>query len=136
MINTCGNWNWFMYSWMCCEGSEVKRAGDFGVGGDRCDDEADPGDTGGRQQIVKILKVLETFRIFLCGEGRVHPYSAAERVACTLVAQRRGWDSNPRWPEGHNGFRDRPIQPLWHLSEQRLGLYLKLRDSLFVIRYS
>ena len=29
---------------------------------------------------------------------------------------RRGWDSNPRWPEGHNGFRDRPIQPLWHLS--------------------
>ena len=26
-------------------------------------------------------------------------------------------------PEGHNGFRDRPIQPLWHLSEQRRVLY-------------
>ena len=29
---------------------------------------------------------------------------------------RRGWDSNPRYPYGHNGFRDRPDRPLWHLS--------------------
>src|SRR5262249_8268258 len=29
---------------------------------------------------------------------------------------RRGRDSNPRDPEGSNGFRDRPIQPLSHLS--------------------
>gem|GEM_PF-2625857 len=29
---------------------------------------------------------------------------------------RRGWDSNPRYPGGYNGFRDRPIQPLWHPS--------------------
>ena len=29
---------------------------------------------------------------------------------------RRERDSNPRCPCGHNGFRDRPIQPLWHLS--------------------
>ena len=29
---------------------------------------------------------------------------------------RRGWDSNPRYPQGHNGFRDRPNRPLWHLS--------------------
>ena len=29
--------------------------------------------------------------------------------------QREGRDSNPRWTEAHNGFRDRPIQPLWHL---------------------
>src|SRR3712207_5235252 len=26
--------------------------------------------------------------------------------------RRRGRDSNPRCPCGHNGFRDRPIQPL------------------------
>jgi hypothetical protein len=30
---------------------------------------------------------------------------------------RRGRDSNPRYPRGYNGFRDRPIQPLWHPSE-------------------
>src|SRR5215212_120056 len=29
---------------------------------------------------------------------------------------RRGWDSNPRTGCPVNGFRDRPIQPLWHLS--------------------
>ncbi len=29
---------------------------------------------------------------------------------------RRGWDSNPRYPRRHNGFRDRPNRPLWHLS--------------------
>ena len=29
---------------------------------------------------------------------------------------RRGWDSNPRYLVRHNGFRDRPIQPLSHLS--------------------
>ena|GEM_PF-4627513 len=29
---------------------------------------------------------------------------------------RRGWDSNPRYDCSHNGFRDRPIQPLSHLS--------------------
>ena len=29
---------------------------------------------------------------------------------------RRGWDSNPRCPDGHNGFRVRPVRPLRHLS--------------------
>src|SRR6266511_4459385 len=28
---------------------------------------------------------------------------------------RRGWDSNPRYACTHNGFRDRPNRPLWHL---------------------
>ena len=30
---------------------------------------------------------------------------------------RRGWDSNPRYARTHNGFRDRPDRPLWHLSD-------------------
>src|SRR5689334_22996009 len=30
--------------------------------------------------------------------------------------RRRGWDSNPRWSYPHSGFRDRPVQPLQHLS--------------------
>ena len=29
---------------------------------------------------------------------------------------RRGWDSNPRIRCRINGFRDRPVRPLWHLS--------------------
>ena len=32
---------------------------------------------------------------------------------------RRGWDSNPRYGYPYNGFRDRPIRPLWHLSVRR-----------------
>ena len=32
------------------------------------------------------------------------------------VEERRGWDSNPRYSCPYSGFRDRPIQPLWHLS--------------------
>ena len=32
------------------------------------------------------------------------------------VIERRGRDSNPRCACAHNGFRDRPIRPLWHLS--------------------
>ena len=33
------------------------------------------------------------------------------------LSRRRGRDSNPRYPCGYNGFRDRPDQPLRHLSE-------------------
>ena len=33
--------------------------------------------------------------------------------------KRRGRDSNPRYPCGYTGFRDRPIRPLWHLSCSR-----------------
>src|ERR1700719_4183453 len=33
------------------------------------------------------------------------------------VVWRRGWDSNPRTGCPINGFRDRPIRPLWHLSK-------------------
>ena len=32
------------------------------------------------------------------------------------IPWRRGWDSNPRCARAHNGFRDRPDRPLWHLS--------------------
>jgi hypothetical protein len=32
------------------------------------------------------------------------------------VEERTGWDSNPRYPYGYTGFRDRLLQPLGHLS--------------------
>jgi hypothetical protein len=40
-----------------------------------------------------------------------------ELPKCILRGKwRRGWDSNPRYACTHNGFRDRPDRPLWHLS--------------------
>src|SRR3981081_3199191 len=44
--------------------------------------------------------------------------SRASGVFTALYAGkwRRGWDSNPRCACTHNGFRDRPDRPLWHLS--------------------
>ena len=41
-------------------------------------------------------------------------------------SQRRGRDSNPRYPCGYNGFRDRPDQPLRHLSECLLASHFRL----------
>jgi hypothetical protein len=61
-------------------------------------------------------------------DARLHARAARDR-GCTLhpvcsfitpwKSTRRGWDSNPRFPQGNNGFRDRPIQPLSHLSIAR-----------------
>jgi hypothetical protein len=42
---------------------------------------------------------------------------------------RRGWDSNPRYPLGHNGFRDRPDRPLRHLSATCAGRWLSHRPG-------
>ena len=42
---------------------------------------------------------------------------------------RRGWDSNPRTPYGVNGFRDRPFQPLRHLSAVRTIGFLAFRSA-------
>ena len=41
-------------------------------------------------------------------------------AAIPCVEWRRGWDSNPRYACTHNGFRDRPDRPLWHLSRATL----------------
>jgi hypothetical protein len=41
----------------------------------------------------------------------------SENATVNTVFRRRERDSNPRNPYGFNGFRDRPIQPLSHLSE-------------------
>ena len=40
---------------------------------------------------------------------------------------RRDRDSNPGTPNGVNGFRDRPIQPLWHLSKHDYLCYQKYK---------
>ena len=61
---------------------------------------------------------------FLHVRGGDRPKSYAERQqkrqahhgTCLTFKWRRGRDSNPRTPEGVNGFRDRRIQPLCHPS--------------------
>src|SRR5688572_13976566 len=39
------------------------------------------------------------------------------------MGKRRGWDLNPRWSYPHSGFRDRPVQPLQHLSGSKDALF-------------
>src|SRR5438034_10648545 len=46
--------------------------------------------------------------------NQTHRHSRSDQVN-----RRTGWDSNPRYPCGHTGFRDRPFQPLTHLSINR-----------------
>jgi hypothetical protein len=46
-------------------------------------------------------------------EGGSRPAAGGCHVA---RRRRQGWDSNPWMPCDINGFRDRPIRPLWHLA--------------------
>ncbi len=53
-----------------------------------------------------------------------HGWSKGGCPSTTMVHQnrkRREWDSNPRSRKRLNGFRDRPIRPLSHLSERQDG---------------
>jgi len=46
---------------------------------------------------------------------------AAPGVPSFVPKWRRGWDSNPRYACTHNGFRDRRLRPLGHLSVRDAG---------------
>lgn len=50
-------------------------------------------------------------------------------MTCSLL-RRKGRDSNPGCPQGHNGFRDRPDRPLRHLSSgfvaTKLAIFFQL----------
>src|SRR5262249_59211477 len=59
--------------------------------------------------------------------GFVENVEFASCAKRTRLKKRRGWDSNPRWSYPHSGFRDRPVQPLQHLSG-RSGQSIILRD--------
>jgi hypothetical protein len=47
--------------------------------------------------------------------------SGALRIVICWRQKRTGWDSNPRYPYGYTGFRDRLLQPLGHLSWYELN---------------
>ena len=46
---------------------------------------------------------------------------------------RRGWDSNPRYGYPYNGFRDRPIRPLWHLSGRLDHAPMAVGSGTFIV---
>jgi hypothetical protein len=52
----------------------------------------------------------------ICGMSLPRYLGNVDRISITRCKWRRGWDSNPRYACTHNGFRDRPDRPLWHLS--------------------
>jgi len=60
------------------------------------------------------------------GKLFAHPHCPHFNHTQTHTYLRREGDSNPRIPYEINGFRDRPIRPLWHLSESGVGLCLSL----------
>ena len=48
---------------------------------------------------------------------------------------RKDRDSNPGTPKGVNGFRDRPVRPLRHLSNGRF-LFCGCKDSTFFLNFA
>ncbi len=51
--------------------------------------------------------------------GTIHKTKATQYIEFNILSRyilRRERDSNPRTGRPVNGFRDRPIRPLWHLS--------------------
>ena len=67
-------------------------------------------------------KNVRTLRTLVISAKRLSPRWLLWRLRafrCAKRLWRRGWDSNPRYPQRHNGFRDRPVRPLRHPSDPR-----------------
>jgi hypothetical protein len=69
----------------------------------------------------------------LCAQLCAHSSRYKTKALIYIWYWRRERDSNPRYGCPHNGFRDRPIQPLWHPSAGTSGrkgsAYLYMRGS-------
>src|SRR5688572_13076709 len=73
----------------------------------------------------------EGFGAGLGGAKHAAPNRKASRSATRASGSKRDWrrerDSNPRNPSGFNGFQDRRLKPLGHLSSLRELARLSLR---------
>ena len=86
--------------------------------------------------IVRVPGSLSAFRT--CAIKKKSRTSKKQRkrtkIALTAIRKpfrlRRGRDSNPRCPERHNGFRDRPVQPLRHpsVTHRRRAIHPRRKD--------
>ena len=54
---------------------------------------------------------------------------------CGIMRWRRSRDSNPGWSYPHNGFRDRPVQPLRHFSAAAYPYRFLERSSMLPWKY-
>ncbi len=75
---------------------------------------------------MNVRKSLKTMRFTAFTRVRPGELPAADNLSGRSPhglesSWRRGWDSNPRTACTVNGFRDRPVRPLRHLSETRAG---------------
>ena len=66
---------------------------------------------GGRGHCANRHKQISTAASYFCAKRRRSHKSSFS------FAERQGFE--PWVPKRHNGFRDRPIRPLWHLSLRR-----------------
>ena len=67
---------------------------------------------------LAMLRFIFVFRNFLRMQAfcEVSENKKSEAMLHSF-SLRRERDSNPRYSKEYNGFRDRPIRPLWHLSK-------------------
>ena len=74
-----------------------------------------------RASLQKKKTCSAAFSIFVfCKFFRMRAFKNSQKTKITkqsfAILLRRERDSNPRYSKEYNGFRDRPIRPLWHLS--------------------
>ena len=62
------------------------------------------------------------------------PYNLLSRIKdkSDFSLVRRDRDSNPGYPLGHDGFQDRSIRPLWHLSINKTNLSVSFNISYYI----
>ena len=84
------------------------------------------------------MLINEKLQSFWAQSNPTHLYAKKKlQVGDLQLPLRKGRDSNPGYPQGYNGFRDRPDRPLRHLSnwsylhaKEPIGLFAsaKLRN--------
>ncbi len=71
-----------------------------------------------RDMLISLLWNAEVANKKIANISFKQPYDVLSKIEnkSDFSSVRRGRDSNPRYPFGHDSFQDCSIQPLWHLS--------------------
>lgn len=62
--------------------------------------------------VLKVIAIVQHIE-FIASQKKI---DSLLNKRLSFAAERQGFEPWSRFPSG-NGFRDRPIQPLWHLSK-------------------
>ena len=76
---------------------------------------ANPKTVAERLGHASVVITLDTYSHVLPG-GKRGGRNTGRLAPISYLKWRREWDSNPRYPYGYTGFRDRRLRPLGHLS--------------------